>query len=102
MKLIEFPEVNIRIAEHQEEFHTIPANIDPSDPTYPFTFCVELSPEELSEVIMNKGKVWITQWTGGNLFQPILVRTLKPELVKYDLTPFLQRPFKDKDDTEKI
>lgn len=100
MEMMEFPEVNHRLAESQDEFHTIPANIDPTDPNFPFTFCVKLNDEELSEVIMSGGLIWLTQWTGGNSFQPIGIETNKPHLVKHDLTPYKQRP--PEDDPEKI
>lgn len=78
MKAVEFKEVNIRIAENQEEYQTLPVYAKPNDPTVPVTMCFELDEEEREQVI-KEGKIWLTMLTFGNPFQPIGMRCVKPE-----------------------
>lgn len=81
MKAIEFPEVNVRIAEHQEEYETLPVFADASKGEVPVTMCFELSDEEKKQVA-ETGKVWFTILTFGKNFQPIEMSCLKPENFK--------------------
>lgn len=88
MESINFPEVNAAIAKDQPQYQTLFANIDPTKPGVPTTVCLKLSPEELSEAIMNDGEIWLTQMTNGNPYTPIRMSTIKPEMVKHDLTKY--------------
>jgi len=93
MNLLEFPEVNCRVGENQEEYITIPACMDDRDPQVPFTYCVELDATELAQV-NNTRRLWLTQLTFGRGFHPSLLSTLKPAKVGPDLLtgPELARP----------
>ena len=50
MKAIEFPEVNVRMAENQPEYETLPVNVSPDPETDGYfnqiTMCFELTEEE--------------------------------------------------------
>lgn len=78
MKAIEFPEVNVRIAEHQEEYETLPVHIDRKEPTIPTTMCIQLDPEEIKQVA-ETGRIWMQVLTFGQPFHPIMMSFLKPE-----------------------
>lgn len=78
MKAIEFPEVNVRIAEDQPQYETLPVYIDTEDPTTPTTMCIELDKEERKQVA-ETGRIWITTLTFMQQFHPIKMSFLKPE-----------------------
>jgi len=78
MKPVEFPEVNVRIAEHQEEFVTLPAYANRKEGT--ITFCMELTEEEKKE-ILGSGHVWIQLVTYNQPMQPIALSTLRDDLI---------------------
>lgn len=78
MTATEFPEVNLRIAEHQEEYQTLPVFLDQSQPEMPVTMCFELDEEELKQV-KETGKIWVTIQTFGKPFSPIGPSLIKPE-----------------------
>lgn len=78
MKAVEFPEVNVRIAESQPEYETLPAFHNPKEGS--MTFCFELSPDEL-EQIGKTGKIYIKQLTFNRAMQPIAGTCLKEELI---------------------
>jgi len=78
MKAIEFPEVNVRIAENQPEYETLPVKIDLKDPATPTTMCIELDKEERKQVA-ETGLIWLTVLTFGQSFHPIKMSCLKPE-----------------------
>jgi len=82
MKAIEFSEVNVRIAEHQDEYETIPAYVRKDDGTslIAVTMCFELNKEERKQV-SKTGHIWHTVLTQPKTkFNPIRMDTLKPEL----------------------
>ena len=78
MTATEFTEVNLRIAEKQEEYQTLPVFLDQTDPTLPATMCFELDENELQQV-KETGKIWLTVLTFGKHFQPIEMSLMKPE-----------------------
>lgn len=86
MKAIEFPEVNVRIAENQPEYETLPANVQPDEQTKGFfnqvTFCFELDEEEKKQIAeTGTGQVWHTVLMPiGAEFHPIRMSTLKPTM----------------------
>jgi hypothetical protein len=93
MEAIRFPEVNAEIGKGQEEsFFVLPSNINPNIKGFPCTFCLKLNDEELAELIMNNGEVWVTQSTNGNSFQPIQLNTVKPPLQMIDLSKYFPKP----------
>lgn len=77
MKSIKFPEVNIALAENQEEYETLYVHLDKEDSTQPMTACFELTDEQIKEIVETK-KIWYTQLTFGNNFQPINMSTQNP------------------------
>lgn len=78
MKAIEFPEVNVRIAENQPQYETLPVHIDTEDSATPTTMCFQLDPEEIKQVV-ETGRVWMQMLTFGQSFHPIKMSLLKPE-----------------------
>lgn len=101
MIAIEFEQANIRLAEHQEEYETLPIYMDidpvtkqpnqtmvadeagnlsmqPADPYGGATFCLQLDESEIKEFNESGGKIWLTQSTFWGAFQPILMSTKNP------------------------
>ena len=84
MKAIEFPEVNLRLAENQPEYETLPVHVKPDAETDGYfrqvTMCFELDEEEKKQVA-ETGQIWFTVLQPhGNLFHPIRMSIVKPEL----------------------
>jgi len=82
MKAIEFEEVNVRIAEKQDEFETLPVHVEPNGQygSIQATACFELNEDEKKQ-IAETGKVWLTVIQPVNSpFHPIMISTLKPEM----------------------
>lgn len=95
MKAVDFPQRNVMLAEHQEEYETLPVflemnevtvvvpNMDPEIKTltkrvpWAMTACFELSAEELEEV-NRTGRIWYQQMLFGANFHPIMMSTLNP------------------------
>lgn len=88
MKSVPFEEVNAKIAEHQDEYETLHANIDPYSPGVPTTICLQLTDEEIAEIIINKNRVYLTQLTNGRAYTPFRMSFTKPEMIKHDLTKY--------------
>lgn len=61
MKSIKDEQFNIPIAEDQDEYHTLYANIDFKDPSIPVRVKFKLTPEDLAEVNANGGHLFYTQ-----------------------------------------
>jgi hypothetical protein len=78
MKAVEFPEVNFRIAEKQEEYETLPVCLDMSENAADAIMCFELDEDEKRQ-IAETGKIWLKVRTFGKPFQPIFGSVLKPE-----------------------
>lgn len=76
MIVIDFKEVNVRLAESQEEYDTTPAYYNNENGTITFGF--KLSAEELIK-IHEKGEIWVTQLTNGKLMQPMMLIPEKEE-----------------------
>lgn len=75
----EFNEVNVRIAENQEEYETLPVFHDPKEGSV--TMCFEANDAEKAE-IAKTGKIWIKILTFNNPLQPIAMSCLKEDLIK--------------------
>lgn len=87
MKAIEFPEVNVRIAENQPEYETLPVNVTPDAETNGYfnsiTMCFELDEEERKRVA-ETGQIWQTVLVpADDQFHPIRLSVLKPDLTDY-------------------
>ena len=74
MKPIEFEQQNAMIAEHQEEYQTLPAHITVGGKVIS---CWELSPEEI-KIVQETGRIWFRQWTFNDKMQPILLQVEHP------------------------
>lgn len=75
MDPIEFKEVNVRIAEKQDEYVTLPANVDAEGAV---SFCMKLSKDEVIE-ILETGHVWLQVLTFNNPLQPMKLSVSKPD-----------------------
>lgn len=76
MKAIDFEQRTCLLAEDQPQYETLPVHINDSAERE-FTACFELSPEEIAE-INTTGRIWYTQLTFGNPFQPVRMSTQNP------------------------
>lgn len=79
MKAIEFKGHNVKIAENQPEYETLPALFNKQEGS--MTFCFELDEQELEQV-KKTGKIWIKQLTFGKAMQPIAGTVLKESLIQ--------------------
>jgi hypothetical protein len=77
MKPIEFAEMNVQIAEHQDEYLTLPAY---QDDTVTVS-CWELSLRERLKVLV-LGKIWFQQMHFGGMLQPQLPQVEYPFIKK--------------------
>ncbi len=78
MKAVEFEEVNLRIAEHQEEFITLPVFHNPDEGS--ITFCFKLTQDEVNR-IRATDEIWFKMYTSNRPMQPIMLSTNKEELI---------------------
>lgn len=74
----EFKEVNVRIAEHQEEYETLPAYSNKEEGS--LTFCFSLNKEEL-EQINKTGLIYFKQLTFNKPMNPVALSVLKEDLI---------------------
>nr|GEY82300.1 hypothetical protein [Tanacetum cinerariifolium] len=70
---------NMVLAEHQEEYQNLPVNVNPEDPMQPMTFCIQLFGDEVDQLLENGGKIYFTQSTFGNSFQPVSAQLTPPD-----------------------
>lgn len=77
MKSIDFAQANLPLAKDQPEYETLHVYFDRTDQTLPMTSCMELSEEEVREVIKTR-KIWFKQLTFGKGYNPILMSTQCP------------------------
>jgi len=77
MKIKQFKEANIKIAEDQPEFETVPAYANNDDGSVLFGF--DLNDEEIENLTIDK-TVWIKLLTGGAPMQPIALSVLFEDL----------------------
>lgn len=87
MKAIEFTGHNVKIAEDQPEYETLPALFNKQEGS--MTFCFELDEPELEQV-KKTGKIWIKQLTFGKALQPIGMSCLKEDNFKLPEKIFLR------------
>lgn len=79
MKASEFEEVNVRIAEDQEEYETLPAFHNVQEGS--MTFCFKLTDDEINRIYAT-GEIWLKQLTFGKAMNPIALSTNKEELIQ--------------------
>lgn len=78
MEAKDFKEANIRIAEGQEEYNTLPALHDPKAGT--LSYCMQLTEEE-RQCIYATGELWISQLTFNAPMQPIFFTVRKEDII---------------------
>lgn len=78
MTAIEFDEVNIRIAEDQPEYETLPAFHNKEEGSV--MFCFQLNKEEIDEIVKT-GKIYMKQLTFNRPMNPVSMSTLKSDLI---------------------
>ena len=76
MKPIKFEQANVKVAEKQDEYLTLPAHHS-GDMEGIVTSCWELTPEEIDQ-IKQSGKIYLQLWTFNNPLQPINISTTNP------------------------
>ena len=88
MDFIEFPGVNVRIAEDQPEYQTLPAQIGVlpvldadgnENQAIAMTCCAKLDEAEIAQVVEH-GILYLTVLTFGNPLQPIHSTFLRPNM----------------------
>jgi hypothetical protein len=77
MKSIEFPEANVAVAKDQPQYNTLFARVDRQSPEGEMIICFELTDEEVTQIVRNK-KLFYSQLTFGQLFQPMRIMTESP------------------------
>lgn len=76
MKSVEF-EGTVKIAEHQEEYHTVHGHMGRDGNLPVITLCFELTEEEIN-MIEQTGRLWYQQCS--NQLRPMKLSVTKPEL----------------------
>jgi len=77
MEAVDFEEANIRIAEGQKEYLTLPAYYDQKEGS--LCFCFKLTPDEVNR-IKATDEIWFKVLTFGNSMQPIFLSTNKEDM----------------------
>lgn len=88
-----FPE--IKIAENQDEYETLPAIVNVEEQSVLFRF--QLSDEEKAQ-IAETGDLYVTLWTFGEPMQPILIQTVCPKLALPEENKYQKFSAFDKDE----
>lgn len=78
MKAVNFEEANIKIAENQAEYETLPARVYDDDIGEVIS-CWELSDEEVKQILKTK-KIWVSMLTFRKGITPIMLMIEKPEM----------------------
>lgn len=73
MKSIDFEKANFSIAKDQPGYNTLYAHYDLTDPKMTATTCFELTDEDIEQIIKTR-KLWVMQYTFGNLYAPMSVQ----------------------------
>lgn len=79
MKAAEFEEVNVRIAEDQPEYETLPAHYNKEEGSLTFRF--ELTEAERNRIYAT-GEIYFKVMTFDEPMQPIAMSTNKEDLIK--------------------
>lgn len=77
MKITTFPEVNVKYAEDQDEYETLP--VWRSQDGIEVTSCWQLSLKERFKLLFT-GKLWLRQLVFNSPLQPQLPQVDKPEM----------------------
>lgn len=77
MKSIKTAQFNITIAENQDQYETVHAHIDTHDPAVPITICMELTDDEIAQIVKSK-KLYYRQLTFGQMTHPFCIMVDNP------------------------
>ena len=77
MRSVDFPEANLPLAKDQPQYNTLYVHVDFCRPEKQMISCYELTEEEIADIVKNK-KIWHTQMTFGNAYQPVGITTKNP------------------------
>lgn len=78
MIIVEFEEVNVKIAEDQEEYQTVPAHWNGKEGS--IVYCFKLTQGEIDEIVETR-KVYFKQLTFGKPMQPVHPSVFKNEVL---------------------
>lgn len=84
MKSVNFPQANVPLAKNQPEYQTLHVHYDLSNTAGEMTACMELTDEEIAEIIKTK-RVYLTQLTFHNGYHPVRMSVVSP--YKYGVIP---------------
>lgn len=84
MKTIEFEEVNVRYAENQPEYETLPAFRHPDDEQGCVISCWQFEQNELAKV-QKTGVVWMHVLTFNKPLQPLLLSVDNPFITEEEI-----------------
>lgn len=76
MKSIDFPECNVALAKDQSQYRTLYASLIQGEEGQMIVE-FELTDEEIAQIIKTK-RLYYSQFTFGNLFQPMKIMTESP------------------------
>ncbi len=72
MSPVAFEGQNTVFGAEQPEYQPLPAHVATDKPEGTVTTCWQLTPEELTIIVMNGGKLWLQQLSFGQALQPQL------------------------------
>ena len=81
MDIKEFPEVNVRIAENQPEYITLPVHKKFDSPHGEIVSCWKLSFKERIKILFT-GIMWHSLWTFNESVQPQMMSVHKKDFIK--------------------
>lgn len=93
MKSVDFPQRTAEIGKDQPQYETLFAHVDNSVSEVPMTSCFELTDEEIAEIVATR-KIWHSQWTFGNPFQPVRMSTSNPFSTEIEPAKITEKTFK--------
>lgn len=77
MKSIDYPEANLALAKDQPEYNTLYVHVDVKRPERQMITEYELTQDEIDKIVQTR-KIWHSQYTFGDKFQPTLIMVDKP------------------------
>jgi len=77
MKLIDFPEAHVVVAENQPEYLPMPAYF--YEDSHVLTCCWQLNWRERFQLLLS-GRIWHSVWCFGGALQPQRLDVAKPEM----------------------
>lgn len=79
MKFTTFEQQNLVLAEDQPEYNQLPVNLNPEIDEKPMHFAIEFEESDYDQLRANGNKMFFTQLTFGQPFQPVAMSIQTPE-----------------------